>query len=65
MSGLLKIIFKGHFLLGKEPVMSFSSSEEIFFFENVILGGLVYSQFPQKPVGRDAPLWPGDTSGSF
>ena len=65
MSGLLKIIFKGHFLLGKEPVISFSSSEEIFFFKILILGGLVYSQLPQKPMGRDAPLSPGDTSGSL
>lgn len=64
MSGLLKIIFKGHFLLGKEPVISFSSSEEIFFFKILILGGLVYSQLPQEPIGRDAPLSPGDTSGS-
>lgn len=65
MSGLLKIIFKGHFLLGKEPVISFSSTKETFFFKILILGGLVYSQLPQKPMGRDVPLSPGDTSGSL
>lgn len=65
MSGSLKIIFKGHFLLGKKPVTSFSSNEEIFFSKILILGGLVYSQLPQKvskKKERDAPLSPGDTS---
>ena len=65
MSSLLKIIFKGHFLLGKEPVINFSSSEEIFFFKILALGGLVYSQVPQKATGRDAPLPPRDSSGSL
>lgn len=65
MSGLLKINFKGHFLLGKEPVISFYSSEESFFFKFSILGGLFYSQLPQKSMGRDVPLSPGDTSGSL
>lgn len=65
MSGLLKNIVKGHFLLGKEPVISFYSSEEIFFFKILILGGLVYSQLPQKSMGRDAPLLPEDTSGTL
>lgn len=65
MSGLVKINFKGHFLLGKEPVISFSSSEESFFFKISILGGLLYSQLPQKSMGRDVPFSPGDTSGSL
>ena len=65
MSGLLKIIFKGHFLLGQEPVIIFSSGKEIMFFKIMILGGLVYSQLPQKPLGRDAPLSHGDTSVSL
>lgn len=64
MSGLLKINFKGHFLLGKEPVISFSSSEESFFFKILILGGLLYSQLP-KSMGRNVPLSPGEASGSL
>lgn len=65
MSGLLKINFKGHFLLGKEPVISFSSNEESFFFKIPILGGLLYCQLPQKSMGRDVLLSPGGTSGSL